>query len=39
MNDPAMSAAGIDPAQIKPGLQIDIDKAIFEVGLASRSTD
>ena len=34
MNDPAMSAAGIDPAQIKPGLQIDIDQGhFFEVGL------
>ena len=34
MNDPAMSMAGIDPAQIKPGLQIDIDKGhFFEVGL------
>ncbi|MEC8491397.1 MAG: amidohydrolase [Pseudomonadota bacterium] len=34
MNDPAMSAAGIDPVQIKPGLQIDIDQGhFFEVGL------
>ena len=34
MNDPAMSMAGIDPAQIKPGLQIDIDKGrFFELGL------
>ena len=34
MNDPAMSMAGIDPAQIKPGLQIDIDQGhFFEVGL------
>ena len=34
MNDSAMSAAGIDPAQIKPGLQIDIDQGhFFEVGL------
>jgi predicted amidohydrolase YtcJ len=34
MNDPAMSMASIDPAQIKPGLQIDIDQGhFFEVGL------
>ena len=34
MNDPAMSAAGIDPTQIKPNLQIDIDQGhFFEVGL------
>ena len=34
MNDPAMSMVGIDPAQIKPGLQIDIDQGhFFEVGL------
>ena len=40
MNDPAMSMAGIDPAQIKPGLQIDIDKGLFlSWAWASRSTD
>ena len=34
MNDAAMSMAGIDPAQIKPGMQIDIEQGhFFEVGL------
>ena len=34
MNDAAMTMAGIDPAQIKPGMQIDIDNGhFFEGGL------
>ena len=34
MTDTAMSMAGIDPAQIKPGMQIDIENGhFFEVGL------
>ncbi len=34
MNDAAMAMAGIDAKQIKPGMQIDIDKGHFyEVGL------
>jgi predicted amidohydrolase YtcJ len=34
MNDATMRMAGIDPEQIKPGMQIDIDNGhFFEVGL------
>lgn len=34
MNDAAMNMAGIDPAQIKPNMQIDIEQGhFFEVGL------
>jgi predicted amidohydrolase YtcJ len=34
MNDAAISMAGIDPAQIRPGMQIDIEQGhFFEVGL------
>ena len=34
MNDAAMNMAGIDPAQIKPNMQIDIEQGhFFEIGL------